>query len=78
MIPQRLIAILNKQFSSVFTIDNSNTSFLFALDGHPHPDVPPIHIDIAGVTTLLHNLDLHKVPGPNRISSKFLKETTSY
>ena len=61
----------------MFTIDNSNTSSFVALDGHPHPDMPPIHIDIAGVTTLLHNLDSHKAPGPDGIPSKFLKETAT-
>jgi len=29
------------------------------------------------VTTLLHNLDSHKAPGPDGIPSKFLKETAT-
>ena len=59
--------ILNNQFSSVFTTDNDCSSIC---DGHPYSDIPAIQIDTQGIINLLHNLDLHKAPGPDGIPAR--------
>ena len=53
--------VLNNQFSSVFTTDNDCSS---VLEGHSYPDISAIQIDTQGVINLLHNMNLHKAPGP--------------
>jgi len=55
--------ILNDQFSSVFTT-SSPDDCARSLDGVPYPTVPPIDVDVDGVTRLLHNLQPHKAPSP--------------
>jgi len=69
--------ILNDQFSSVFTIDNSAADSIPSLDGPSFPDIPSIQIEIDGVSHLLQELDPHKASGPDGISARFLKETST-
>ena len=40
----------------------------------PHPQMENINITTPGIT-LLQNLNIHKAPGPDRISATLLKET---
>jgi len=41
----------------------------------PHPIMESIDITTEGIASLLQNLDVHKVSGPDEISTRFLKET---
>ena len=69
--------ILNDQFSSVFTIDTSETESIPSLEGPSFTDMPPIQIEIDGASRLLQELDPHKVSGLDGISVRFLKEMLS-
>jgi len=64
--------VLNKHFSSVFTKSQRNIS----LEGRPYPDITPLIIEANGIKRLLHNLDPHKVQGPDGIPPRFLQETS--
>ena len=70
--PKRKANILNKQFSSVFGIDDDEAS---AMGPSPYSDMPDIEVTRVGVTKLLKNLKPHKSTGPDGISAKVLKET---
>ena len=43
----------------------------------PCHTLPPVDVDVKGVTRLLCNLQLHKAPGPNSIPPRFLKDTAT-
>ena len=68
--------ILNEQFSSVFTIDNSEVESVPSLDGPSYPGISPIQIDCDGISHLLQEQNPHKTSGPDSISARFLKETS--
>jgi len=69
--------ILSDQISSVFTIGNTAADSIPSLDGHSFPGIPSIQIEIDGVSHLLQELDPHKASGPDDISARFLKETST-
>ena len=64
--------ILNGQFSSAFTIED--TSSFPDLGTSDYPDAQEIRVHPNGVRKLLKNLKPHKATGPDDISPKFLKE----
>ena len=67
--------ILNRQFASVFTSDN--TSDLPDLGPSPYPPMSYITINNQGIAKLLKNLNPHKATGPDGIPAKILKETAA-
>jgi len=69
--------ILNDQFSSVFTIDNTGADSILSLDGPSFPDIPSIQIETDGVYHLLQELNPLKASVPDGISARFLKETST-
>ena len=64
--------ILNGQFSSAFTIED--TSSFPDLGTSDYPDAPEIRVHPNGVRKLLKNLKPQKATGPDDISQRFLKE----
>ena len=64
--------ILNGQFSSAFTIED--TSSFPDLGTSDYPDAPEIRVHPNGVPKLLKNLKPHKATGPDDISQRFLKK----
>ena len=70
--PATKAAILNDQFCSVFT--EEETSSIPSLGNSPHPDVLSFTIGVEGVRKLLADLDPHKATGPDNIPTKFLKD----
>ena len=68
--------ILNKQFSSVFTVEPDGD--LPDLGPSPHSPVSHIQVQEKGVYKLLNRLKPNKASGPDGISTRFLKETASY
>ena len=71
--PKSKADLLNKQFASVFTIDN--TSALPDLGPSSHPTMNHILIDSRGIVKLLKNINPHKASGPDGIPARLLKET---
>ncbi|XP_063446774.1 uncharacterized protein LOC134726303 [Mytilus trossulus] len=67
--------ILNKQFKSVFTKEDTNT--MPDKGPSPYPQMAPIITGTTGVAKFLKNLNPHKATGPDSISSRFLKELSS-
>ena len=67
--------ILNNQFASVFTRENTN--MLPILSGTPFPYMQNIEFSIQGVAKLLSNLKPNKASGPDKIAARFLKEMAS-
>ena len=63
--------ILNNQFASVFTRENTN--MLPILSGTPFPYMQNIEFSIQGVAKLLSNLKPNKASGPDKIAARFLK-----
>ena len=70
--PQTKANILNHQFQSVFTEENTNS--MPEKGPSPYPTMPKINIRSRGVDKLLKNLNPHKATGPDGISSRLLKE----
>ena len=66
--------LLNEQFSSVFT--KENTSTIPNLGTSKTPDAPNIIIGKEGVLKLLLNLNPHKATGPDQLSTRFLRKMT--
>ena len=66
--------ILNAQFSSVFSKPDGRIPHLV---GPRSTMMPDIVVSTAGVKKLLNNLDTSKASGPDKISSKFLKEVSN-
>ncbi|XP_072048268.1 uncharacterized protein [Amphiura filiformis] len=63
--------LLNSQFESVFTQDDSSS--LPTINSPKFPSMPDIHVDVHGVEKLLNQLNIHKAPGPDEIPSYILK-----
>ena len=69
---------LNRQFESVFTIDQDNeTSVSDLLPTSSHPTLKEITITDAGILKMLNGLNVHKAAGPDQISPRILKELSS-
>jgi len=66
--------ILNDQFVSVFTVDNSSSVQLLILPVPSCPDIQPIQIEAQGIYALLSELHSHKASGPDDIPARLLKE----
>ena len=64
--------ILNMQFKSVFT--SENTSNLPSMGESTFPDVQPIKISVDGVCKLLKDTNITKATGPDSIPARILKE----
>ena len=64
--------VLNNQFSSVFT--NEDTQNLPTMGVSPHPTMPDIVVNQDGVTKLLQRLKPQKAAGPDELPARFLKE----
>ena len=69
--PKTKAEILNDQFSSVFTREDTDSLPSMALS--PYSDAPDITIEPNGVAKLLAKLNPHKATGPDNIEAKFLK-----
>ena len=69
--PQHKADILNDQFSSVFT--NEDSSDRPSLPNSTTPSMDPITVTVKGVQKLLQNLKPHKAGGPDKIPSRLLK-----
>lgn len=63
---------MNKQFASVFTIEDKSNIPL--LESSPHPDIPDINISEEGVLKQLRQLNPRKASGPDGIPARLLKE----
>ena len=64
--------ILNSQFQSVFTKDNSSN--LPQMGEPEYPKINELKITVEGVEKLLRNLKVNKSPGPDDIPARILKE----
>ena len=67
--------ILNEQFKSVFTIED--TTCIPDMGVSPYPPISNIDITVNGVRNLLDKCDVNKSPGPDNIHGTFLKHTAS-
>ena len=65
--------ILNKQFKSVFTVEDKST--VPDKGTSPYPSIPDINVTLDGVRNLLLKSDLNKSAGPDNIHAAFLKHT---
>ena len=65
--------ILNRQFTSVFT--REDTSSIPPLPDRNYPSMPNIVVQIPGVKKLLSNIKPNKASGPDAIPCRLLKET---
>ena len=65
--------ILNKEFKSVFTIEDTST--IPDKGTSPYPSIPDINVTLDGVRNLLKS-DLNKSAGLDNIHAAFLKHTT--
>ena len=63
--------LLNNYFTSVFTPHSSETPP--TISDLPFPAISTISVDANGVLNLLHELDISKAPGPDKIPAHFLK-----
>ena len=64
--------ILNRQYSSVFKLEDTNN---IPSKGHSTaPPMPNIKITVEGVKRMLQELKPQKAPGPDKISTRVLKE----
>jgi len=70
--PATKASILNEQFSSVFT--QEDTSHIPTIDGTPYPTMKPFTITTHGILQLLRGLDPHKAQGPDNIPTRLLKD----
>ena len=64
--------MLNDQFASVFT--HENTSELPDLGNSPHPSIIDFSISAEGVRRLLSNIKTHTACGPDNLPARLLKE----
>ena len=69
--PKTKAEILNNQFSSVFT--REDTDSLPSMPHSPYADAPNITIEPNGVANLLAKLNPHKAKGPDNIEAKLLR-----
>ena len=67
--------ILNRQYQSVFT--RENTHDIPSLAGRPFPSMPEINIENARVYKLLRQLNPQKASGPDLLSSRILKDLSA-
>ena len=65
--------ILNEQFSSVFTRENTENPPTI-MGPSQYPDIQDLHFNPNGVKKLLQNLNPHKAAGPDNIAPTILKE----
>jgi len=63
--------VLNEQFPSVFTRDDS--SELPCMEDSPYQDMPSIDFDASGIAKVLSDLDPTKSSSPDQIPTKLLK-----
>ncbi len=63
--------ILNKQFESVFT--HEDTTHMPCIDKQHYPQMPDINITVDGVEKLLSDLDPGKATGPDGVPARILK-----
>ena len=62
--------LLNNQFASVFTSEDTTTP----LSPSPYPDMNHITIHTNGVAKMLRHIKAHKATGPDEIPARLLKE----
>ena len=67
--------ILNRQYESVFT--QENTRNIPSMTGKPFPSMPEISIENAGVCKLLRQLNPQKASGPDLLSARILKDLSA-
>jgi len=63
-------AILNQQFSSVFTEEDPDN--IPQMEGCPYPSMATLNIECEGVHKVLRNLQPHKGTGPDAIPTRLL------
>ncbi|MGL1889688.1 MAG: hypothetical protein OCD76_24455, partial [Reichenbachiella sp.] len=73
--PEEKAKLLNTQFSSVFTNESTDSVPQSALN--QYPDIPKLVISVNGVEKLLANLNTGKAAGPDGLSGKLLKGTST-
>ncbi|XP_072030615.1 uncharacterized protein [Amphiura filiformis] len=71
--PKTKANLLNRQFASVFTKDDSSP--LPDLGPSTHPPMNGIQITNQGIVKLLKNLNPYKASGPDGVPARLLKET---
>ncbi|XP_072018350.1 uncharacterized protein [Amphiura filiformis] len=71
--PKTKANLLNRQFASVFTKDDTST--LPDLGPSNHPPMNGIQITNQGIVKLLKNLNPYKASGPDGVPARLLKET---
>ena len=69
--PKDKATILNNQFTSVFT--KEETSSIPPMQGKPSPSMPDFTVGVPGVRKLLE-LVVHKAAGPDNIPTRYLKD----
>jgi len=74
--PAAKVEILNRQFSSVFTSDESSHDLPDKGPG-PHGSMGRITVTTHGVYKLLDGIKVHKATGPDGIPGRLLKELAS-
>ncbi len=70
--PKDKAEMLNNQFSSVFTHEDSD---FVAPASHQYPPIGNINVTVEGVEKLLLNLNASKAAGPDQLSGRLLKST---
>ena len=71
--PRDKANILNMQFQSVFTRDNSDAQDIFTMSS-PFATIDDIQITRAGIKRMLDQIKIHKAPGPDGITPRVMKE----
>ena len=66
--------ILNDQFSSVYTNEDSPPTQRL-IGPSSYSDMPPISVHVNGVAKMLNALNPHKATGPDQVPARILKET---
>ena len=65
--------ILNDYFCTVFSHDDDDKD-LSNIRNSPYPNIPPIHLDSAGINKVLKNLDPSKAASPDGSPARYLKQ----
>ena len=67
-------SILQDQFTSVFTIDDTDPNHDLKMDGQKYQSLPPLLIRNEGILKLLQHINPSKSSGPDEVAGRLLKE----
>ena len=67
-------SILQDQFTSVFTTDDTDPNHDLKMDGQKYQSLPPLLVRNEGILKLLQHINLSKSSGPDEVAGRLLKE----